>query len=101
MSWSFAMIDFASVHLHDIGIGDGIAQTQHADLPPRGFENREKIPDDIKAREGIVQSKPILKGASSGSSRTNRVVSNSEPSIYNRHPFPKNLLARQSDGKRP
>ena len=92
---------FGDFLLHDIGTGDGIAQTQHADLPPRGFENREKIPDDIKAREGIVQSKPILKGASSGSSRTNRVVSNSEPSIYNRHPFPKNLLARQSDGKRP
>ena len=41
--------------LHDVGTGDGIAQTQHADLPPRGFENREKIPDDIKAREGILR----------------------------------------------
>jgi CxxC motif-containing protein (DUF1111 family) len=41
--------------LHDIGTGDGIAQTQHANLPPRGFENREKIPDDIKVREGIVR----------------------------------------------
>jgi CxxC motif-containing protein (DUF1111 family) len=25
--------------LHDVGTGDGIAQTQHADLPPRGREN--------------------------------------------------------------
>jgi CxxC motif-containing protein (DUF1111 family) len=41
--------------LHDIGTGDGIAQTQHANLPPRGYENREKIPDDLKAREGIVR----------------------------------------------
>jgi CxxC motif-containing protein (DUF1111 family) len=41
--------------LHDIGTGDGIAQTQHANLPPRGFENREKIPDEIKAREGLVR----------------------------------------------
>src|SRR5262249_7256670 len=46
--------------LHDVGTGDGIAQTQHADLPPRGFENRRKIPDDIRAREGIlrVQASP-------------------------------------------
>jgi CxxC motif-containing protein (DUF1111 family) len=41
--------------LHDIGTGDGIAQTQHADLPPRGYENRHKIPEDLKNREGIVR----------------------------------------------
>jgi CxxC motif-containing protein (DUF1111 family) len=41
--------------LHDVGTGDGIAQTQHADLPPRGFENRERIPDDVKSREGILR----------------------------------------------
>jgi len=63
--------------LHDIGTGDDIAQTQHADLPPRGFENREKIPDDIKAREGIVQvqasaerdEQRVLKDESSGLER--------------------------------
>jgi CxxC motif-containing protein (DUF1111 family) len=41
--------------LHDIGTGDGIAQTQHANLPPRGYEKREKIPDDLKRREGIIR----------------------------------------------
>jgi CxxC motif-containing protein (DUF1111 family) len=41
--------------LHDIGTGDGIAQTQHADLPPRGFENRIKIPDDTLARNGVTR----------------------------------------------
>jgi CxxC motif-containing protein (DUF1111 family) len=46
--------------LHDIGTGDGIAQTQHANLPPRGYESRERIPADIGAREGIlrVQASP-------------------------------------------
>jgi len=46
--------------LHDIGTGDGIAQTQHANLPPRGFETREKIPDEIRIRDGIlrVQARP-------------------------------------------
>jgi CxxC motif-containing protein (DUF1111 family) len=41
--------------LHDVGTGDGIAQTQHANVPPRGYENREKIPDEIKRSEGIVR----------------------------------------------
>src|SRR5262249_50224353 len=41
--------------LHDIGTGDGIAQTQHADLPPRGYEDRERIPEDLRAREGIAR----------------------------------------------
>jgi CxxC motif-containing protein (DUF1111 family) len=41
--------------LHDVGTGDGIAQTQHADLPPRGIENLRKIPADIKTREGILR----------------------------------------------
>jgi CxxC motif-containing protein (DUF1111 family) len=41
--------------LHDIGTGDGIAQTQHANLPPRGYENREKIPEDLKLHEQIIR----------------------------------------------
>jgi len=31
---------FSDFMLHDVGTGDGILQTQHANLPPRGFENR-------------------------------------------------------------
>jgi CxxC motif-containing protein (DUF1111 family) len=39
--------------LHDVGTGDGIAQTQHADLPSRGQRNAQKLPDDLRTREGI------------------------------------------------
>jgi CxxC motif-containing protein (DUF1111 family) len=41
--------------LHDVGTGDGIAQTQHADLPPRGFEDRERIPEEIQTRDDLVR----------------------------------------------
>ena len=41
--------------LHDIGTGDGIAQTQHADLPPKGYEQREKIPAEVIAQGGVVR----------------------------------------------
>jgi CxxC motif-containing protein (DUF1111 family) len=41
--------------LHDIGTGDGIAQTQHGQRPPRGVEKLRKIPDDIAARAGIAR----------------------------------------------
>jgi CxxC motif-containing protein (DUF1111 family) len=41
--------------LHDIGTGDGIAQTQHANLPPKDYENRKKIPDDIKKKHAIIR----------------------------------------------
>jgi CxxC motif-containing protein (DUF1111 family) len=41
--------------LHDIGTGDGIAQTQHADLPPGGIENLQKIPDEVRLREGLLR----------------------------------------------
>ncbi len=39
--------------LHDVGTGDGIAQTQHADLPARDQKNLQKIPDELRTREGI------------------------------------------------
>jgi CxxC motif-containing protein (DUF1111 family) len=39
--------------LHDVGTGDGIAQTQHADLPARGQRNAQKIPDALRKREEI------------------------------------------------
>jgi CxxC motif-containing protein (DUF1111 family) len=37
--------------LHDIGTGDGIAQTQHANLPGRYQHNLEKIPDGIRTEK--------------------------------------------------
>lgn len=46
---------YSDFMLHDIGTGDGIAQTQHAQRPPRGAEKREKISDEIADREGIVR----------------------------------------------
>jgi CxxC motif-containing protein (DUF1111 family) len=39
--------------LHDVGTGDGIAQTQHADLPSRGQKGARRIPDAVRTREGI------------------------------------------------
>ena len=44
---------FSDFMLHDIGTGDGIVQIHHANYPPRGYEARERIPDDVRAREGI------------------------------------------------
>src|SRR5207248_10361412 len=46
---------FSDFLLHDIGTGDGIAQTQHADLPPRGYEERERIPQAVLARDGVAR----------------------------------------------
>jgi CxxC motif-containing protein (DUF1111 family) len=46
---------YSDFMLHDIGTGDGIAQTQHAQRPPRGAEKREKISNEIIEREGIVR----------------------------------------------
>ena len=46
---------YSDFMLHDIGTGDGIAQTQHAQRPPRGVENLLKLPDDIVTRNGMVR----------------------------------------------
>ena len=46
---------YSDFMLHDIGTGDGIAQTQHAQRPPRDVYNLEKVPDDIVTREGGVR----------------------------------------------
>jgi CxxC motif-containing protein (DUF1111 family) len=46
---------YSDFMLHDIGTGDGIAQTQHAQRPPRGVEKLRKVPDAIATREGIVR----------------------------------------------
>src|SRR5262249_42368720 len=46
--------------LHDIGTGDGIAQTQHANLPPRGYETRVKAPNEVLGKYGVnrIQATP-------------------------------------------
>src|SRR5262249_4781071 len=51
---------YSDFMLHDIGTGDGIVQTQHAQRSPRGVENLDRIPDDIRTREGImrIQARP-------------------------------------------
>ena len=41
--------------LHDVGTGDGIAQTQYAQRPPRGIENLQKTPDDVMLRDRITR----------------------------------------------
>jgi CxxC motif-containing protein (DUF1111 family) len=51
---------FSDFMLHDIGTGDGIAQTQHAQRPPHSIEKLNKAPDEDLKREGIarVQARP-------------------------------------------
>jgi CxxC motif-containing protein (DUF1111 family) len=46
---------YSDFMLHDIGTGDGIAQTQHAQRPPRNVDNLEKVPDDIAKRQGCAR----------------------------------------------
>jgi CxxC motif-containing protein (DUF1111 family) len=46
---------YSDFMLHDIGTGDGIAQTQHAQRPPRGVENLERLPEDIVPGKGILR----------------------------------------------
>ncbi|HMC65010.1 MAG TPA: di-heme oxidoredictase family protein, partial [Gemmataceae bacterium] len=46
---------YSDFMLHDIGTGDGIAQTQHAQRPPYGVEYLEKLADDAATREGVVR----------------------------------------------
>ena len=46
---------FSDFMLHDVGTGDGIAQTQHAQRPPRSLANLQKAPDDVLKREGVVR----------------------------------------------
>jgi CxxC motif-containing protein (DUF1111 family) len=50
---------YSDFMLHDIGTGDGIAQTQHAQRPPRGVDNLEKVPEDIVTREGCVRVQAV------------------------------------------
>ncbi len=50
---------YSDFMLHDIGTGDGIAQTQHAQRPPRDVYNLEKLPDVIVTREGGVRVQAV------------------------------------------
>jgi CxxC motif-containing protein (DUF1111 family) len=44
---------YSDFMLHDVGTGDGIAQTQHADIPSLGQKDRKKLPDRLRTDEGI------------------------------------------------
>jgi CxxC motif-containing protein (DUF1111 family) len=44
---------YSDFMLHDVGTGDGIAQTQHADIPAKGQNNRKKIPEKERVDQGI------------------------------------------------
>jgi CxxC motif-containing protein (DUF1111 family) len=46
---------YSDFMLHDVGTGDGIAQTQHAQRPPRDVNDIEEVPDDIVTRERGVR----------------------------------------------
>ena len=59
--------------LHDVGTGDGIAQTQHAQKPPRGIENLAKIPDEVMLRRGSPgPGPPPLRETGGASAPTSR-----------------------------
>jgi CxxC motif-containing protein (DUF1111 family) len=51
---------FSDFMLHDIGTGDGIAQTQHAQRPARGTERLQRAPAKTLSQEGVarVQARP-------------------------------------------
>jgi CxxC motif-containing protein (DUF1111 family) len=53
---------YSDFMLHDIGTGDGIAQTQHAQRAPRNVNDIEKVPDDIVTREGGVRVQAVPRG---------------------------------------
>jgi CxxC motif-containing protein (DUF1111 family) len=46
---------YSDLMLHDIGTGDSIAQTQHAQRPARGAESMPKPPLEPAAHEGVVR----------------------------------------------
>jgi len=72
---------YSDFMLHDIGTGDGIAQTQHAQRPPRGVANLEKLPDAIMTREGIVRMEA---GPQEGNRRTLSAVAADVPGLDQR-----------------
>lgn len=46
---------YSDFMLHDIGTGDGIAQTQHAQDPPRGAENARPLPENLRSRPRVAR----------------------------------------------
>jgi CxxC motif-containing protein (DUF1111 family) len=44
---------YSDFMLHDVGTGDGIAQTQHADIPARGQRDLRKIPEGTRKKHRI------------------------------------------------
>jgi CxxC motif-containing protein (DUF1111 family) len=50
---------YSDFMLHEIGTGDGIAQTQHAQRAPRDVSNLEKVPDNIVTQEGSVRVQAV------------------------------------------
>jgi CxxC motif-containing protein (DUF1111 family) len=50
---------YSDFMLHEIGTGDGIAQTQHAQRAPRDVYNLEKVPDNIVIQEGSVRVQAV------------------------------------------
>jgi CxxC motif-containing protein (DUF1111 family) len=44
---------YSDFMLHDVETGDGIAQTQHADMPSRAQRNLNKIPEGLRTDNGI------------------------------------------------
>jgi CxxC motif-containing protein (DUF1111 family) len=72
---------YSDFMLHDIGTGDGIAQTQHAQRPPRGVANLEKLPEAIMTREGIMR---VEAGPQAGNRRTLSTVSGDVPGLDQR-----------------
>lgn len=44
---------YSDFMLHDVGTGDGIAQTQHADIPSRGQRDRRRMSERLRLEEGL------------------------------------------------
>ena len=70
---------FSDFLLHDVGTGDGIAQTQHADLPSRGQRNLQKIPD---AYPGPVKASGRVDASTGDNNR--RVLAPTDPGVDQR-----------------
>ena len=49
---------YSDFMLHDVGTGDGIAQTQHAQRPTRGIENPRRFPDSTWPAKGSPRPAP-------------------------------------------
>jgi CxxC motif-containing protein (DUF1111 family) len=50
---------YSDFMLHDIGTGDGIAQTQHAQRPPHGVQNIERAPEGVLTKDGAVRVQAV------------------------------------------